>query len=289
MGVPLLGQDIPYETLKQNLLELTAAVAPHYDDYESHFFASRAYREFENYVMDAEIAKIYQSGRYTFADLGCATGSTLYRVANEFSQELYGFDISGAMIDCANRKLENLSPVMRERILFQEYDLERGIPLKAGSVSFVSLNFGTASDIRNIDKLLLEIQRVLRRAGRFLLSFYNRNALLYNWSSFPWPTSMAAEMNHDQRCLTVHCNDRVFPVYARAYNVEQIRGLMPSLLKVSDILTYPAISSILPENALQDMQAQRAIIQLDRRLSKPTDGVYLGAYLVVTGERSNFD
>lgn len=280
-----MNNDGLYSTLKQNLLGLTTAVAPHYDAYDDHFFASRAYRQFENRVIAETIAKIYENGRYVFADLGCATGLTLYRFASEFSKELYGFDISDAMIKCAEQKLAGAESELRSRICFQRHDLEDGIPLPTGSVSFISLNLGTASDIRNIGELLLEIQRVLRRAGRFVLSFYNRDALLYNWNCLPWPTSMAAEMDHDREILKVHFKEQVYEVYARAYSISQVKNMIPNRLKVNEIFTYPAISSILPESAFQDERASLSVIELDRQLAS---SIY-GAYLIMTGERSMFD
>src|ERR1700687_1276205 len=92
--------DATYATLKQNLLELTAAVAPQYDNYGD-VFASRAYRSFEDSMLNNLIEP---RSRDVFVDLGCATGYQIFRVASQFKR-LFGFDLSPDMIEHANAKL----------------------------------------------------------------------------------------------------------------------------------------------------------------------------------------
>lgn len=274
--------DTTYAGLKQNLLELTAAVAPHYDQsYDAHFLASRAYRQFEDDRLAKAIRLLHGGGGEIFADLGCATGYHVFRASSKFTR-LYGYDLSPHMIEQAERKLNG---DLATRVSFKELDLEGGIPLKNCSVACLVMGLGTASDIRNIRELLVEIQRVLVRGGQFLLSFYNRDALVYSWQHLPWPTSIAAEMDHARSCLKVHVDDADYDVYARAYTGVEIRALMPQRLTIKSMETFPAITAILPEDALADAVVQERIITLDRELA---DRPY-GAYHVVVGERHNFD
>jgi ubiquinone/menaquinone biosynthesis C-methylase UbiE len=269
---------------KANLLRLTAHYAPNYDvTYDSdQFFASKAYREFEHTIVDSLVQGIYSGARDVFVDLGCATGITTLHAVPSFNK-LYGFDISEDMIRFANRKLANQPS---DKIQFRQADLESGIPLPTHSVSLLVMGFGTGSDVRNLPALLLEIQRVLIRSGRFLLSFYNREALVYSWHHLPWATSIPAKLDLERNCLQVPLDgDDTIEVYARAYTAEEIRALMPDRLTIETQVTYPSIGAILPTDAFKDRAAAHAILALDEKLSSSRHG----AYRIVTGKRSLFD
>lgn len=273
-GKPMT-EDGWYRLLKKNLLILTERWANSYDaDYDKAFFATHIYLEFEQDILAQEIKLIPKKG--LALDLGCATGRVSAKLADSFTQ-VVGYDVSLHMVKKAGSRAKKIA-----NISFCEADLEKGIPQPDNSVSFVVMNLGTASDIRDIAGVIKEAERVLKPGGRFFFSFYNRDALLYQWDFVPWPVGLAAEINVHRHCLDVHLGAKVLSVYARPYTVAEVRELFPSAMQVSKILTHPTISSILPNTLFEGKPAiQKSMTAIDSQLSVASDG----AYIVVTGEK----
>ncbi len=278
--LPDVKDDEWFDLLKQNLLELTEIIAPTYDEeYVGEFFASQQYREFEKRMIarDADL-----TGPYDLAiDLGCATGEQSFQLASRF-EKVIGYDISPTMIDQANRRLEFCKEHF-PHVSFEQIDLEYGIPLPNDSVSFVLMNLGTASDIRNITSLITEIERVLVVGGGFFFSFYNADALVYKWEFLPWPLAVAAEVNRDKQCLDVHVDGKIFSVPARPYKIQEINNLFPASLDVTEILTYPTIGSVLPNRLLSTEEVRSAVSDADEHLSS----LELGAYAIASGVKKD--
>ena len=270
-----------HQTLKQNLLSLTAKIANSYDEmYDGSFFATHAYTDFENSVLERELALI--KDKSLALNIGCATGRVSFILSSSFDQ-VAGYDISPDMIDQSEAKLTagNI-----QNIGFEVVDAESGIPLDDSSVSFVVMNMGTASDIYNLEGLLSEIKRVLVPNGRFLFSFYNADALFYRWF-IPWPISLAAEINLQKHCLDVHYKEKndvnnkeeVYSVYARPYTVPEVKMLLSDGLSVFSVSTYPTVSSILPRGLFDEAIVRESITEIDSKLTSLNSG----AYILVTG------
>lgn len=266
-----------YQNLKQNLLALTAKVAPIYDErYHKTFFATHSYLEFEQHVLDQELALL--KDRSLLIDLGCATGRMTFRLAHSFDR-VVGYDISPEMIYQARKKLKKAN---FEHMSFEVVDIECGIPQEDKRASLIVMNLGTASDLRNIKHVLIEAQRVMKPESRIFLSFYNANALLYRWEFIPWPVSLAAEINLTKHCLDVHCgSEGVFSVYARPYTTKEIRSLFPKGIKITQILTHPTIGSVLPNDIFEEKAIRESIVEIDRKLAELDSG----AYILVMGKK----
>lgn len=264
-----------YRLLKKNLLLLTKRWSDSYDEhYDKAFFATHAYFEFEEQLLKQEIRQIPDCG--IALDLGCATGRLSTKLSSSFKQ-VVGYDLSPHMLVRAKEKVQKYPNVS-----FVEADLEKGIRQSDNSVSFVAMNLGTASDIRGISGILKEVERVLVHGGRFFFSFYNREALLYQWDFIPWPVGLAAEVNVHKHCLDVHLGAKVLSVYARSYTVKEVKKLFPLGMKLSKVLTHPTISSILPNDLFEGKPAiQRSVVDIDRQLAKARDG----AYIIATGQK----
>lgn len=292
---------------REELLRLTKMVAPSYDDnYAKEFFGTKAYLKFEK----GELARLIASSeeRGLALDLGCATGSKSIMLADNF-KKVIGYDISPDMIERANTKLKSENG-KASRISFVATDLENGIPQEDASVSLVLMNMGTGSDIKNLDKLLAETHRVLRPGGSFLFSFYNANSLLTKLGFLPWPTSLAAMIDPDKRCLEVHFEKELFFIYARPYTVDELKQLFSSQkLEIAETFTHPSISAALPEDILStetfgsygdivngyrykeaniitthNQPANNALESIDKELAHSP--LHLGAYIVVMGRKS---
>lgn len=265
-----------YRLLKQNLLDLTAKIASTYDLYGQNSQATRTYLDFEAEILESEIGTLND---LTLAvDIGCATGRRTWELGDKFEQVI-GYDISPDMIEHAAMKNRDTAS---KRINFRVADIEAGIPQADNAVSLVVMNFGTASDLRDIEQVLIELKRVLKPGGKAFLSFYNTDALLYRIGFVPWSVGLAAEINWVRHCLDVHYDGEIFQVYAKPYKIDDIGTLIPDGLTVQKTWTYPTILSILPDVFADGVV--RDIAEIDRELA--LDQSNLGAYLMVVLEKN---
>ena len=126
-----------------------------------------------------------------------------------------GYDVSSHMIEAARAKAEKLA---QPNTRFATLDLDAtGCRKSPSSASFVVMNLGTASDVSNLPHVLGEIERVLKPGGRFFLTFYNSDALLYKMGFLPWVASLEAVVNPYTMCLDVKIGDALIPVHAQLY------------------------------------------------------------------------
>src|SRR3989344_977236 len=270
-----------YAYLKENLLKLTQKIAVSYDErYDSRYFATHAYLEYEAVLIGSEIGNLEDTS--LAIDLGCATGNKSFKLVRIFD-EVVGYDISPEMVVEAEKKRQLKIP--RNSLRFEIADIENGIPQPDGVVSFIVMNLGTAGDVRNIEGVLRDIYRVLKPGGKAFLSFYNRDALIYRLEFIPWPLGLAAEINLRKNCLEVHTpapDSETFFIYARPYTRDEVLALIrPTGLLVTHLSTYPAIISMLPNDLYEDENLRVATKDIDDKLTDSN----LGAYIVVVVER----
>lgn len=270
-------EDEWYGDLKKNLLLLTERWCSLYDSYEENAFATKAYLRFEQALVDREIEQM--SDREIVIDLGCATGKKTLLLSEHFGQAV-GYDISPHMLAIAKGNASKHQ--FGARVSFHEVDVEEGIPVGDATVSFVVMNLGTASDVRNIERVIKETLRVLKPGGRFLFSFYNRDALLYRWEFLPWPVSLVASINLHDHCLEVHSGNEVLSIYARPYTVGEVTALFRDVGVEVNLSTYSTMSAILPNDLFENQPGiQEAIVSLDEDLSTSS----MGAYIIATGQK----
>jgi len=271
-------EDEWYEDLKKNLLLLTERWCDSYDnDYENHAFATKAYLIFEQGHIKREIERL--SNRGTVIDLGCATGRLTLPLCEHF-QHAIGYDVSPHMVATAKKNAG--VHISGARTSFSEVDVENGIPVGDATASFVVMNLGTASDVRNIKEVIGETLRVLEPGGRFLFSFYNRDALLYRWEFLPWPVGLVASINLYKHCLEVHSRNEVLSVYARPYTAAEVEALFLEAGVAINVSTYPTISSILPDDVFENQPGtQEAVTAIDANLASSS----MGAYIIATGQK----
>lgn len=263
---------------RNNLLALTDSIAETYDEqYDGAYYATHDYIGYEYEIIEREVSSL--SDLDTILDLGCATGRMTIALASKFKKAI-GYDLCPHMLRVARRKVSEQGIT---NVTYEEIDLEGLLPLPDASVSFVVMNMGTASDVRNLSGLMKEVRRVLQRGGKFMFSFYNREALVYAWDFLPWPVGLAAEINVALNCLEVHKQGTILSVYARPYTVEEAAELFPKGMSATEVSTYPTISAILPHDLLhKKLEAQKNVAALDKTLATSNKG----AYIVVTGVRN---
>jgi ubiquinone/menaquinone biosynthesis C-methylase UbiE/chorismate mutase len=271
--------------LRQNLIELTEYICEKYDSgYSEVYYATDAYGKFEAELLAADIAKLRH--RKLALDLGCGTGSLSLDLAtlHKFEQ-VRGYDLSEDMISVANRKRKQMGV---ENVIFERRDIEAGeFPAETGSVSYVVMNVGTASDMVDLPKMLARVGRVLEPGGRFFLSFHNKDALLYKSRYLPWPTSLAAAFNSYTNCLDVRHHERVFSIFTQLHSEKSVKEMMPPTLEIDEVTSYPVLSSILPNDLFTSLTPE-TIDEIDRGLAKSAASSALssaGAYLVLSGKK----
>lgn len=279
-GVPskYIDDELWNALLKDNLLKLTAECAATYDlQYSSSFYGTRLHAHFEQSML-LDACRQY-GGEGLALDLGCATGRVAFALGRHFSR-VVGYDISPDMIEVARRKCED---TRADKFRFEAVDLDDGIPQPDGIASLVAMSLGFASDIQLLPKVMREVHRVLVPGGTALLSFYNAEALLYQWEFIPWPVGLAAEINRQKHCLDVHWTDgKVYSIYARPYTVDQVQELMPHGLAITKVTTHPTICSILPDSVCSDERVRDSIKGIDEKLAHEN----MGAYITVLARKS---
>jgi ubiquinone/menaquinone biosynthesis C-methylase UbiE/chorismate mutase len=271
-----VDDELWHAALKANLLQLTQQCAPTYDlHYASGFYATKIHTRFEH-TMIAEACRHYPKDSLAL-DLGCATGRVALSLGGYFNH-IEGYDISPKMIEIARGKCMG----SEDKFAFHVADIEEGIPVVDNAASFVVMSLGFASDVQRLPQVLLEIRRILAPGGTALLSFYNAEALLYQWEFIAWPIGLAAEINRQRHCLDVHWTDgKVYSVYARPYTVDQVYDLMPRGLPVTKVTTHPTLCSVLPNTLLEGDEVNESIAMIDGKLA---DG-NMGAYITVLAKK----
>ncbi|MBI2636990.1 MAG: methyltransferase domain-containing protein [Parcubacteria group bacterium] len=268
------SEDQAYAWRKKELLALTACCASSYDaQYGSSFSATKAYLAFEARVLGDVAAGL--DATELALDLGCATGRQALALANRFSR-VQGYDISPDMVRVAREKHAASNGT---NVRFEVADLEGGIPLGDGCADFVVMGMGVASDIRDIKGVLREVRRVLKSGGKALLSFYNRNAIVYDWNFIPWPLPLAAFVNLDKHCLDVRWSEngreaRTFSIYARPYSPDDVEALLPGGMVITRQTTYPTLASVLPDVLFVDPAVCESVLALDEHLADADRGAY---------------
>jgi ubiquinone/menaquinone biosynthesis C-methylase UbiE len=109
----------------------------------------------------------------TVLDAGCGTGAVLEHLAGA-GRETIGFDVSPAMVDIARRR----RPLKGSRLEVASAGAEW--PFTDDSVDLV-LSLAMLEFVESLDVALDELHRVLRSAGRALITFED----LTDWSGQP--------------------------------------------------------------------------------------------------------
>lgn len=265
---------------RDNLLKLTARVAPTYDAFNKKISAAtHSHFDFEMKLIKERIKTL--DDKTLALDLGCANGSVAFYLSRTF-EEARGLDISPDMIRVAeSRKQKNGS----DNVYFQIADIEERLPFLDNSVSFIAMTMGTASDLREINHVLFETQRVLKPGGEIFLSFYNANALIYRWDFIPWPASLAGQFNVVLNCLDVQLSPtEIYRIYAKLYKREEVEQIIPSGVDIIKVFSHPTFEALFPNDLLQEeVIVRESIEEADIALSD----LELGAYLVLICKKSS--
>ncbi len=266
--------------LRQNLLRLTEAAAPSYEEGYGGV-ATQTHRNFEERMIRSvllhDLSSRFSLRESVALDLGCATGRQARALAPYF-KKVVGLDVSPAMIEEARKR--NGSP----KVSFRECDLELGLPFEDESVAFTLMNMGTGSDVANLSNLLEEIQRVLKPKGAILISFYNKDALFYQLG-IPYYPGLSAQFNEMRNTLDVRMGEEVYRVFARPYSISEIRAILKKTgleVRKDSVWSHPTLASLIPDTAEYGEKALKRMGEADEALAPRC---MTGAYLVVVAEK----
>jgi ubiquinone/menaquinone biosynthesis C-methylase UbiE/chorismate mutase len=265
------------DELRGNLVALADAWAPRYEsEYGLAHPATLEFNKYEQALIDQMASQA--PDRALVLDLGCATGREIRRLSKRF-RKLRGFDISESMIEQGNLILADGSV---NNVCLEVCDIEQRLPVEDSSVSLVIMNGGTGSDVFELKRLLIEIKRVLKPHGRFVLSFYNKES----WAQrvfMPWPLGLVAGIDQDRDCLEVWSGNGIIPIHAKSYTIKEIEELMPDHLCPLQISTYPTLSAVLPPEITSATKPDDTVDLIDTLIAQTEMG--LGAYVVIAGEK----
>lgn len=262
------------DKLRANLLRLTEIVAPIYDEtfYGSDFF-SRTFTSYERSRLTSFVAGL--NNRELAVDLGCGAGHASVLLSDHF-HSVVGIDISQHMQYHATLLSERHGLSNTE---FLCHDLETGLPFENESVSMVNMNYGAASDVFDFATLLDEIYRVLIPSGGAFLSFYNSDAISQKFGFLPWKTEKASSHNPYTSCLDVSVTGEQISVHARPYTAGEALDLLNDRFDVRALWSYPFLASLLPPEALEALQDEANLTELEQEISRKSSG-FGGAYLI---------
>lgn len=259
---------------KSRILELSAYAADNYDiTYEHSYYATGSYMRYEL----QEVRKLagHTISHLLAVDVGCGTGRISFELSKYFSK-VYAFDISREKIRVAqnNKILKGIT-----NILFDVRDAEDVLPIRTESVDFLVASFGMGSLVRNLGVFLEEVHRVLHTNGIALLSFYNSN-IFYDRFPEQWKIPLAARLTKSKDILQVEYFGSSFLITVGSYTPCQLLTQLAGLFGIIDLTTYPAISSLFPNDFLNGLSFRIICDKLDKYFGN-TRKCKFGPYILV--------
>lgn len=219
-----------------------SATRAYYDEFSRRYEDRRGGRDpggYHDLVDDLEIEFLrrFAKGRDVL-EVGCGTGLLLGRMA-EFSRSARGVDLSPGMLEKA-----------RARGLDVREGSATSLPFPDASFD-VSCSFKVLAHVRDIDKALAEMARVVRPGGTIVAEFYNPFSLRGLVKRF-LPAGAISERTHE---------DAVFTRFDSPWDVE--RMLPPGVRLIASrgvrIVTPAAVAMRVPGLRSALVRAERAL------------------------------
>jgi ubiquinone/menaquinone biosynthesis C-methylase UbiE len=109
-------------------------------------------------------------------DLGCGNGSLIVKLLKYKPKEIYGLDSNDQFLKFAKNNISD------KRVRFLKSDIRRRLPIRSRHFDMAYCTF-VFNETNNLDSILKEVSRVLKRKGRFYLMtthpFFPLNYFLY--------------------------------------------------------------------------------------------------------------
>ena len=226
-------------------------------------------------------------------ELGCGTGRHSFELARIFDS-VQAYDFSSRMISVAQHKKTrstekdlNNKPI-KWKVEFGVRDIEMHPPAREeNSVDLCAGLFGMGSFVEDLPAFIEEYASLLRPGGGMIMSFYNRDALVYS-SPPPWRyPAISARLEIDREELIVSLPDgNIFRIFCKSYTPEYVKEVFQDHLSDVQVSSFPILSGFLPKDYVDSLQrgtsGWNTIRAIDEVLVH-SDTPDVGNYLLVTG------
>ena len=229
---------------------------------------TKAIMDFEEEIIDGLVSE-YKSRKkgnekLIAVDVGCGTGRHSFIVSKDFDT-VYGFDFSPQMIEIAKQK--KAKDKKYDNCIFCEADMEyENIRYEldfSGKADFVIASFGMGSFVEDTNEMLLRFNDWLKPGGRIIISFYNKESILFNVTPNWRDTSLSAHLDIENNTLQVQLNpETIFQIFCQPFDV-RIESLLKSIYNEIDLFFYPTTISLLPNSLLQNEKAMDIFKTID--------------------------
>ena len=265
-----------WEEGKRVHLRLSADAGGTYNSVaDKEYFATGAYMSYELRVLDQFVRSA--SDRKLALDLGCGTGRVTLVLAEQFGQ-VRGYDFSAESISIAElQKLRSGAGNIHLEIC----DLETDFPsLPEGCASFVRAGFGMGSFFQHLEQLTAHLEKVLCPGGIALLSFYNKDALVYR-ADLSWKPALAARvLGGNTPLVEVNPgNGHTYPIPAQSYSAQFIEQHFSSRFELLHLTTYPTLCALFPKEVFARSENRQLLLAVDQLLAENSE-VAGGPYIL---------
>jgi len=250
---------------------------------------TKSIMDFEEEIIESLI-KEYKSDKdksndLVAVDVGCGTGRHSFIIADDFAK-VYGFDFSPQMIEVAKQKKSKSKNF--DNCIFCEADMEyENIRYESefmGKADLVIASFGMGSFVEDTTNMLKRYSSWLKPGGRIIISFYNKDSILFNVTPNWRDTSLSAHLDIENNTLQVQLNPKtIFQIFCQPYDL-RIDSLLKSIFNEIDTFFYPTTISLLPNSLLKNEKAMAIFKSIDIDIANNPD-FRNGHYVLFCGEK----
>ncbi|MEM2446433.1 MAG: methyltransferase domain-containing protein [Candidatus Bathyarchaeia archaeon] len=264
-------------------IELANKYAERYDHEE--FFENRVigfFKDFEESKILPDIEKYYyeKNDRIRVLDIGCGTGRMISKLSDFVNAEIYGLDISSGMLKEAADRLMGRKNV---KLLIGD---SQYLPFQGNVFDVCLMNFGVLSFAPDHDKVLRDLNFVMKRGAIVWMSTYNADGLNFYISKFYEPSTVI-KFSEKQNHIIVGGKE----VYCRPFSIDELRDLLQKHgFEVIETSTILSILPLLPSSLLQTKK--NIVAEWIKRagdlemLAQRIDGLNrMGAYLIFKAKK----
>ena len=113
------------------------------------------------------------------------------------------------------------------------------------------------------------MRRVLKPRGILVISFYNSDSLIVKLKNqLSWRPSLAAKYDIKSKRLEVDFENLDYHISAKAYSYKEIKRILGGNFVMEKIMTYPTLSSLLPNEIFKNDEAQTLCKTVDKILAQ---------------------
>jgi ubiquinone/menaquinone biosynthesis C-methylase UbiE len=209
-------------------------------------------------------------------DIGCGCGFPSIYLAQEIGCSVEGIDVSREMIKKAK---ENLPKGIKNKIDYEVLSTTSLYAFNDESFDNVVSIYGALNYIGNLEEVLKEIRRIMKREGIFLASLYSR----YSY----------ARLRDEKYLQILSKEEKFYPHYIgdkklkiKLYDSRELSssiGKYFSIIRMEGICFIPFLLQL--ENSKELIDKLKNYIKLEENLAKKEPFIDLGMDILIVGKR----